>query len=196
MTPFLERSTAWRSSRPARRSARTRSGSRSFDRPACQRLHPEILDVDMVDGTPLLDIKPFVPAFDHRDEVRIGWYAAAWATWNGASGRPLLVASRGWRRVRIGDHPRPARERRPVRAARRGQRARRRDGRAGADDRPAPRGRGLRAVDRDRRPRLPRRLRADEGGHESRRRARWRTASGASRSSSPAGSWACRSRSC
>ena len=35
----------------------------------------EILDVDMVDGTPLLDIKPYVPAFDERDEVRIGWYA-------------------------------------------------------------------------------------------------------------------------
>jgi tRNA-Thr(GGU) m(6)t(6)A37 methyltransferase TsaA len=32
-----------------------------------------IEDVDMVDGTPLLDIKPYVPAFDHRDNVRIGW---------------------------------------------------------------------------------------------------------------------------
>jgi tRNA-Thr(GGU) m(6)t(6)A37 methyltransferase TsaA len=35
----------------------------------------EIEDVDMVDGTPLLDMKPFVPAFDHREAVRIGWYA-------------------------------------------------------------------------------------------------------------------------
>ena len=34
----------------------------------------EVLDVDMVDGTPLLDIKPYVPAFDQRDEVRIGWF--------------------------------------------------------------------------------------------------------------------------
>lgn len=32
-----------------------------------------IRDVDMLDGTPLLDIKPFVPEFDSRDQVRIGW---------------------------------------------------------------------------------------------------------------------------
>lgn len=29
--------------------------------------------VDVVDGTPLLDIKPFVPAFDQRSHVRIDW---------------------------------------------------------------------------------------------------------------------------
>jgi tRNA-Thr(GGU) m(6)t(6)A37 methyltransferase TsaA len=34
-----------------------------------------IRDVDIVDGTPLLDIKPYVPAFDHRDKVEIGWLA-------------------------------------------------------------------------------------------------------------------------
>ncbi len=34
----------------------------------------EIEDVDMVDGTPLLDIKPYVPAFDAREGVAIGWY--------------------------------------------------------------------------------------------------------------------------
>ena len=32
-----------------------------------------IMDVDIVDGTPLLDIKPYVPAFDHRDDVSTGW---------------------------------------------------------------------------------------------------------------------------
>jgi len=32
-----------------------------------------VLDVDMVDGTPLLDIKPYVPMFRTDDEVRIGW---------------------------------------------------------------------------------------------------------------------------
>lgn len=32
-----------------------------------------VLDVDMVDGTPLLDIKPYVPIFRNADEVRIGW---------------------------------------------------------------------------------------------------------------------------
>jgi tRNA-Thr(GGU) m(6)t(6)A37 methyltransferase TsaA len=33
-----------------------------------------IEDVDVVDGTPLLDIKPYVPAFDERNAERIGWY--------------------------------------------------------------------------------------------------------------------------
>ncbi len=31
-------------------------------------------DVDMLDGTPLLDIKPYVPAFDHFPITRTGWY--------------------------------------------------------------------------------------------------------------------------
>lgn len=30
--------------------------------------------VDVLDGTPLLDIKPYVPDFDIRTEVRAGWY--------------------------------------------------------------------------------------------------------------------------
>lgn len=30
-------------------------------------------EVDMLDGTPLLDIKPYVEHFDHRDGVRSGW---------------------------------------------------------------------------------------------------------------------------
>ena len=34
-------------------------------------LHIE--DVDIIDGTPLLDIKPYVPAFDHRETKGIGW---------------------------------------------------------------------------------------------------------------------------
>ena len=29
--------------------------------------------VDMLDGTPILDIKPFVPRFDHRTDARVGW---------------------------------------------------------------------------------------------------------------------------
>jgi len=32
-----------------------------------------IQDVDIIDGTPLLDIKPFVPDFDQRKAERIGW---------------------------------------------------------------------------------------------------------------------------
>jgi tRNA (adenine37-N6)-methyltransferase len=33
-----------------------------------------IEDVDMLDGTPLLDIKPYVPQLDDRADARIGWY--------------------------------------------------------------------------------------------------------------------------
>ena len=32
-----------------------------------------IKDVDIIDGTPLLDIKPFVPEFDERTTAKIGW---------------------------------------------------------------------------------------------------------------------------
>jgi len=35
-----------------------------------------VADVDMLDGTPLLDLKPYVPAFDAHDTERIGWFAA------------------------------------------------------------------------------------------------------------------------
>jgi len=34
-----------------------------------------IEDVDVVDQTPLLDIKPFVPDFDNREAQSIGWLA-------------------------------------------------------------------------------------------------------------------------
>lgn len=37
----------------------------------------EIGEVDMVDGTPLLDIKPYVPEFDYRESVKDGWYQRA-----------------------------------------------------------------------------------------------------------------------
>ena len=33
-----------------------------------------VADVDMLDGTPLLDIKPYVPAFDHFPVTRVGWF--------------------------------------------------------------------------------------------------------------------------
>jgi len=32
-----------------------------------------IQDIDIVNGTPLLDIKPYVPEFDLNEHVRIGW---------------------------------------------------------------------------------------------------------------------------
>ena len=37
----------------------------------------QIEDVDMLDGTPLLDIKPYTPEFDSRDNVQTGWLANA-----------------------------------------------------------------------------------------------------------------------
>ncbi len=36
-------------------------------------LHIE--EVDLVDGTPVLDIKPYVPQLDDRKAERIGWFA-------------------------------------------------------------------------------------------------------------------------
>lgn len=33
----------------------------------------EISDVDIIDGTPLLDIKPFIHQFDNRDDIISGW---------------------------------------------------------------------------------------------------------------------------
>ena len=35
----------------------------------------EISGADMLDGTPLLDIKPYVPDFDIHTASKIGWYA-------------------------------------------------------------------------------------------------------------------------
>lgn len=32
-----------------------------------------IQNLDVLDGTPLLDIKPYVPEFDEREVIRIGW---------------------------------------------------------------------------------------------------------------------------
>jgi tRNA-Thr(GGU) m(6)t(6)A37 methyltransferase TsaA len=37
----------------------------------------DVENVDIVDGTPLLDIKPYVPAFDPHAAERVGWLAAA-----------------------------------------------------------------------------------------------------------------------
>lgn len=45
----------------------------------------EVLDVDMIDGTPLLDIKPYVPAFEDRDGARIGWFEGAIGRLEGAT---------------------------------------------------------------------------------------------------------------
>ena len=36
----------------------------------------EIEDVDILDGTPLLDVKPYVPAFDSHCDAKAGWFDA------------------------------------------------------------------------------------------------------------------------
>ena len=43
-----------------------------------------IVDLDILDGTPLLDIKPYVPVFEDSNDARVGWLSG---------------------RVREGDHP-------------------------------------------------------------------------------------------
>ena len=54
-----------------------------------QKIEGNVLYVDRMDaldGTPLLDLKPYVPEFDDRSEVRIGWLEQA-------RGKALLVKS-------------------------------------------------------------------------------------------------------
>ena len=46
-----------------------------------------VADVDMLDGTPLLDIKPYIPAFDHFPVERVGWYKGVSAQGAVADGR-------------------------------------------------------------------------------------------------------------
>lgn len=36
-----------------------------------------IQNIDIVDGTPLLDIKPYVPEFDKQSDIRTGWLETA-----------------------------------------------------------------------------------------------------------------------
>lgn len=35
-----------------------------------------ITNVDIIDGTPLLDIKPYVPEFDRELDIRVGWLSS------------------------------------------------------------------------------------------------------------------------
>jgi tRNA-Thr(GGU) m(6)t(6)A37 methyltransferase TsaA len=49
------------------------------------RLH--VADVDMLDGTPLLDIKPYVPAFDSFEQSGAGWLKGKSASEVMADGR-------------------------------------------------------------------------------------------------------------
>ena len=46
-----------------------------------------VADVDMLDGTPLLDIKPYVPTFDSFVQSRVGWLDSKSASEVVADGR-------------------------------------------------------------------------------------------------------------
>ena len=46
-----------------------------------------VAEVDMLDGTPLVDIKPYIPDFDHFEAARTGWY-------HGKSVRGVLADTR------------------------------------------------------------------------------------------------------
>ena len=46
-----------------------------------------VADVDMLDGTPLLDIKPYVPEFDAYPDARAGWLETAAEGRDRADGR-------------------------------------------------------------------------------------------------------------
>jgi tRNA (Thr-GGU) A37 N-methylase len=56
-----------------------------FVRREGQVLH--VADMDVLDGTPLLDIKPYVPDFDARPGSRAGWFDAAGENRNVADDR-------------------------------------------------------------------------------------------------------------
>ena len=45
----------------------------------------EVEEIDVLDGTPLLDIKPYVPDFDSRADARAGWYDSRPASKEGRS---------------------------------------------------------------------------------------------------------------
>ena len=46
-----------------------------------------VADIDMLDGTPLLDIKPYVPEFDAYPVSRAGWFDSAAVDRRRADGR-------------------------------------------------------------------------------------------------------------
>jgi len=39
-----------------------------------------VQNIDILDGTPLLDIKPYIPEIDGNSEIRIGWFEQGWKT--------------------------------------------------------------------------------------------------------------------
>lgn len=59
-----------------------------------------IRDIDILDGTPLLDIKPYVPEFDSRDADKIGWLSGKIDKLPGARDDGRFSRDRGEGRIR------------------------------------------------------------------------------------------------
>jgi len=74
VTPFLDTAThgIFATRAPCRPNAIGLSIVRLVAVNGCQLI---IEDVDILDGTPLLDIKPYVPAFDSYPDEKSGWFA-------------------------------------------------------------------------------------------------------------------------
>lgn len=47
----------------------------------------QVRDLDILDGTPLLDIKPYVPEFDAFPAARAGWFDECGTDRRAADGR-------------------------------------------------------------------------------------------------------------
>ena len=60
-----------------------------------------VADIDILDGTPLLDIKPYVPQYDHYPAPRCGWI-------DGVPDRPVVADAR-FEIGRPGEAPGPTR---------------------------------------------------------------------------------------
>jgi hypothetical protein len=68
------------SSRHGRHNVRIRSASPVVAIESVTEQELTVSGLDVVDGTPLLDIKPFVPEFDIPSEVQTGWLDASEST--------------------------------------------------------------------------------------------------------------------
>ena len=49
----------------------------------------EIVNIDAFDGTPVIDLKPYIPVCDRVESVRVGEWAADWPKWLPEEGQGL-----------------------------------------------------------------------------------------------------------
>jgi tRNA-Thr(GGU) m(6)t(6)A37 methyltransferase TsaA len=49
----------------------------------------EIVNIDAFDGTPVVDLKPYIPVCDRAERVRVGEWAADWPQWLPEEGQGL-----------------------------------------------------------------------------------------------------------